>query len=167
MGGGGGGAGRGSKIALASTSVHMIEQAPPNGCHQCLWPWVECHWPPASLGDSPKSAGKSDPGFFKITVSVLGLRVYAFFGFLRVEPFGTLIGKLFWHSKPSVPEFNITGAAPSGRGAWCGALTPQSLGKTSAIVIILWFVGQPPGVRVLTILWFHSSYHLVVSSFHL
>ena len=31
--------------------------------------------PPASLRDSPRSAGGSDPGFFQITTSALGARV--------------------------------------------------------------------------------------------
>ena len=59
-------------MALASTNVHVVEQAPQNGCCQCLCPQDELKLPPASPGGSPRSAGGSDPGFFQITASALG-----------------------------------------------------------------------------------------------
>ena len=59
-------------MAFASTSVLMVEQAPQNGCHQCLCPQSELQSPPVSPGASPTSAGGSDPGSFQITASALG-----------------------------------------------------------------------------------------------
>ena len=58
-------------MVLASTNVHVVEQAPQNGCHQCLCPQSELQLPPASLGDSPRLAGGSDPASFQITASAL------------------------------------------------------------------------------------------------
>lgn len=58
---------------LASTSMHVVEQAPQNGCHQCEGSPGELQLPPASLGHSPRSAGGSDPGFFQIISSSLVL----------------------------------------------------------------------------------------------
>ena len=62
-------------MALASTSVLVPERAPPHGCHQFLCPQSDLHLPAASLGDSPRSAGGSDPGSYPITDSALGIRV--------------------------------------------------------------------------------------------
>ena len=39
-------------MGLASTSVHVVERAPQNGCHQCLCPQGQLQLPPASPGDS-------------------------------------------------------------------------------------------------------------------
>ena len=58
-----------SKMALASTSVHVAEQTPQNGSCQYLWSQGEPQVPPTSLGGSSRSAGRSDPGFFQITAS--------------------------------------------------------------------------------------------------
>ena len=63
-----------SKMVLTNTSVHLVEGVLKNGCHQCLWPQGEPQLPPASLGGSPRSVGKSDPGSFWITACALGLR---------------------------------------------------------------------------------------------
>ena len=41
-------------MVLAGTSVHVVEQAPHNGCFQCLCPRGELQLPPASPGDSPE-----------------------------------------------------------------------------------------------------------------
>lgn len=61
-----------SKMVLSSTSVLVVEWAYQNCCHKCLCPQEE-HWlPSASPGDSPRSAGVSDPDSFQITTSVLG-----------------------------------------------------------------------------------------------
>lgn len=61
-----------SKMALASTWVQMIEQAPQNGYHQCPSPQDEFLLPLVSLGGSPRSACRSDPGSFQIISSFLG-----------------------------------------------------------------------------------------------
>ena len=61
-------------MAFASTSVHVAEQALKNGCRQCLFPQGDLQLSPASPGDSPRSAGRSDPGSFQITASSLGPR---------------------------------------------------------------------------------------------
>lgn len=53
-----------SSMAFASTSVHVVERAPQNGCHQFLCPQEELQLPPASPGDSPKSVGESDPASY-------------------------------------------------------------------------------------------------------
>ena len=45
--------------------------SPQNGFHQCLCPQGELKLPLASPGDSPKSAGCSDPGSFQIIASAL------------------------------------------------------------------------------------------------
>ena len=40
-------------MVIASTSVLMVEQAPQNGCHQCLCPQGEHQLSLASLSGSP------------------------------------------------------------------------------------------------------------------
>ena len=62
-------------MALASTSVHVVAGAPKNGCRQSLCPQGELKLTPASPGDSPRSAGRFDPGSYQITASALGPRV--------------------------------------------------------------------------------------------
>ena len=47
-------------MALASSSVYVVEQAPQNGYYQCLCPQAELQLLPASPGGSPRSAGGSD-----------------------------------------------------------------------------------------------------------
>ena len=62
---------------LLITSVHMVERAPKSDCHQCLCPQGELQWPlplPETLQDP--QIGLTDPGFYQITASSLGLRVY-------------------------------------------------------------------------------------------
>ena len=56
----------------ANTNVHMVEGAPKNGCHQCLWPQGELQLPPASLGDSPRPTGRSVPGSYQVMAFILG-----------------------------------------------------------------------------------------------
>ena len=65
-----------SKMVLASSSVQVVEQVPQNGCLHCLCPQGELQLPLASLGDLPRSVGRSDPGFFQITASALGPIAY-------------------------------------------------------------------------------------------
>ena len=61
-------------MVLSSTSVLMVEQTLQNGCHQCLFPQRKSHWPPASLRGSLRSASVSDPSFYQIIASALGLK---------------------------------------------------------------------------------------------
>ena len=53
------------------TSVHEVEGAPKYGYHQCLCPQAEPQPLPASLGDSPRAAGRSGPGSYQITAFAL------------------------------------------------------------------------------------------------
>lgn len=108
--------------------------------------------PFASVGDSPGSAGGSDLGCFQI------LPLHWFSEYMRF--FGVLFKRRVSvsYSPPSLPctsipafKAGVLGACPHGAGppgcrVWCGAWTPHSLGRTSAIVIILWFVGCLPRV---------------------
>ena len=136
---------------LANNSVYKIEQAPQNDCHQCLCPQGECQLPPASLGDSSRSAGGSDPGSFQITVSALVSGVCEILCVpLRVESLfptalGSPEGKPCWPSKPNVLVARLPSAGCQGWGAPCGVQTPCSLGRISAVVILLLYVGCPPG----------------------
>ena len=54
------------KIVLISTSVYMVDKSPQNGSCQYLCSQGELQLPPVSLGDSPSSADRSDPGSFQI-----------------------------------------------------------------------------------------------------
>ena len=59
-------------MALANTNAHVVEGTPKNGCRQCLCPQGELQLLPASLEDSPRSAGRSNPGFYQMTAFALG-----------------------------------------------------------------------------------------------
>ena len=56
----------------SNTSVHTVEVAPQHGCCQCLCPEGEPQPPLASLGDSPRPAGRSDPCSYQIVAFALG-----------------------------------------------------------------------------------------------
>ena len=58
------------------------------------------------------------------------------------QPSGSSKRKPHWPSKPNVLGAHLPSAEPLGREVQCGAWTPHSLGRTSAIVIILQFVGH-------------------------
>ena len=58
-------------MMLANSSIHVAERAPQNCCCLCRCPQGELQLPLASLGDSLRSAGGSDLGFFQITASAL------------------------------------------------------------------------------------------------
>ena len=135
-------------MALTSTSVHVVEQAPQNSCCQHLRPQGELQLPPASLGDSPKSAGRSDPSSFQIAASTLGPVVCEILCVPFKSGFSFPQPSVFPKSKPCLPsKLNILGAhLPDIRPrAQSGALILHSLGRTSAIVIILPSMGHPPG----------------------
>lgn len=59
-------------MTLASTSVHMVVGAHQMAATTCLYRQNELQVSPASLGDSPRAAGESDPGSFQVTTSALG-----------------------------------------------------------------------------------------------
>ena len=105
--------------------------------------------PPASLGDSPRSAGGFDPGSFQMTASALGPRaceiLYVPFKSevsYFPQPSGSCESQSHWYSK-----LDVLGAClvqdPWSWGAQCGAQTCCSLWRTSAIVIILLLVNCP------------------------
>ena len=57
------------------------------------------------------------------------------------QPSGSPKSKPCWPSKPNDLGAHFPGAGPLGWGAQCGDQTLHSFGKTSAIVIILLFIG--------------------------
>ena len=137
-------------MALASTSFHVVDPAPQNGFHQCLYPQGELQLPPASLGASPRSASGSDPGSFQITASALGLGACEILcapfknGISFLQPSGSPEISPDGLSKPNVLGVHLPSAGPLGWGAQCEAQSPRSLGTTSAVVIIFPFVGCLP-----------------------
>lgn len=62
-------------MALACTSVHVVEQVPPNACRLCLCSQAEAPLPPVSLGGFARSANASDPGSFFFTSLLLLLLI--------------------------------------------------------------------------------------------
>lgn len=62
-------------MSLASTSILMVEQAPPFGCCQYLCPQVVSQLIPSSPGGSARLASVSDSGSCQVTASVLGEHV--------------------------------------------------------------------------------------------
>ena len=108
-----------STVAPASTSVHVVERAPPNGCLQCLCPHGESQMPPNPPRGSPRSACGSDPGSFQITASALGSGVCA----ILCVPFKS--GVSVSHSPLALPEVNPTGLKAKrsgGSSSWCRTL---------------------------------------------
>ena len=74
-------------MVLASTSVHAVERVPSNVYRRCLYPQSEFWLPPVSPGDSPRSAGGSDPRSSQIIASALGWQHVRFcMHFFREEP---------------------------------------------------------------------------------
>ena len=62
------------------------------------------------------------------------------------QPSGSHQSKPCWPSEPDVLGAHFPGVGPLDWGAWCGSQTPLSLGRTSAIIIILPFVVCLPEV---------------------
>ena len=125
-------------MALASTSVHVVEWAPqmPDAsvCIQGLFQLL-----PSSPGDSPRSAGRSDSSSFLSIAYALGLRACE----ILCAPFKS--GVSVSHSAPELLKVGSTGL--QGQTFW--RLTflvqiPRSLGTSSATVTILPFVNHPP-----------------------
>ena len=113
--------------------------------------------PPAAPGDSPRSAGWSDPGTCQDYCFCSGSRSVRF----CVHPFKsedyfpqpsrTPQIKPCCPSKPNAPGACLPGAGPLGWGAQYGAQNSHYSGRTSAIVIILHFVCCPP--QGMTLYW--------------
>ena len=155
-------------MVLARTSVHVVEQAPQNGCYQNLCPQGDSSCLHVSLGDSPRSAGGSDPGSFQITTSALAPWACEILcaSFKKkdcyfLQPSECPECKPHWPSKSNVLGIHLPGAGPLEWGAQCGAWTTHSLKEISAIVIILPFVGH------LLREWLSTILHLCPSPAHL
>ena len=58
---------------------------------------------------------------------------------------GSPESKPHWSSKPNILRAHLPSAGPLGWGALCEVQTSQFLGRISAIVVILPFVGHLPG----------------------
>ena len=132
-------------MAFALTSVLIVEQVSKNGCCQHLCHLGYSHLLLASPGGSSRSASVSDPGFSQITASVLGLGACEIL-FMPFKSNLFPVTLLFsstpapLSSKPDVLGAHDSEAGSPGWKTQCGAWTPGSLGRTSAIVIILPFV---------------------------
>ena len=155
-------------MVLANTSVHVVEQAPQNGCYQNLCPQDDSSCLRVSLGDSPRSAGGSDPGSFQITTSALAPWACEILcaSFKKrdscfLQPSECPECKPHWSSKSSIPGIHLPGAGPLEWGTQCGAWTTHPLKETSAIVMILSSVGQ------LLREWVSTLLHLCPSPAHL
>lgn len=90
-----------SKMALTSSSPGRMD--PPKGCCQCLCPQGELQSPPASLGDSPRSAGRSASGYCQMTTSALILEQVR----LWCAPFKS--GDSISHSSLGLPKVSPIG----------------------------------------------------------
>ena len=128
-----------------------VEEALPNGSCQRLCPQGGCQLPPASPGGSPRPVSGSYPGFFQISASALGPRACEILCALfksgvsiphipldlpKVRPI-SFQSQMFWGLIFQVQD-------PFPEPPWCGAQVTHSLGRTSATLIILLFVGHTP-----------------------
>ena len=155
-----------SKMTLAITWVQMIEQAPPNGCHQCSCPQDEFLLPLVSLGGSPWSARRSDLGSFQIISSFLGPQscetfYVSFKSGIFPQSSGFPQRKLHWSSTKCFGGSTFWCRTPYWR-VQCTGQTPWSLGAISVIVIIFPIVGFPQRVWGLDCIYLCSSYFIVV-----
>ena len=131
----------------ASTSVHILERTFQYGCHYCLCPQDDLQLPPALLGGSPRRTDMSHPHLFQIMLLSWVLECVIFcVSSLRVESLFFIAlwisqNKLYWPSKP-----NVLGLILPWR-TWdrIPVCTHCCLGRPSAAVIILLFVGCPHG----------------------
>ena len=131
-------------MALASTSVLLVEGVPQNGFCQHLCPQSISPLFSASLGSTVRSTSVSDPGPFQWIASVLGLGACE----ILHETFKSGISvslspkhKFCWSSKPDILRIHLPSARPLGWGTQCRAQTPCSLGRILNIAFILLFVG--------------------------
>ena len=77
--------------------------SPQNGCCRRLCPQDELWLPPASLGDSPRSAGRSASGYWQMAASALILEQVRFL----CAPFKS--GDSISHSSLGLPKVSPTG----------------------------------------------------------
>ena len=105
-----------SKMALASTSVLVIEWNPPNSCCQHLCPHCESQLLPASTGGSASSASGSDPGSFHVSASAPGA------GVCEILYVSFKSGVSNSHSPLAFPKLSPTGLQ---RQMFCGLIFPE------------------------------------------
>ena len=153
-------------MVLASTSVEVVEQFPPNGCCQCLCPQSEPQLPLASLGDSPRLAGGSDQRPFKLFLLPFILKhvrvcMYPLRGYFS-QLSETPTSKPTWPSKPSTLE-TFPGAGPLDWEPQCVAKIGCHLGKTSAMMIILLLCFAHLGVWFCFLTFYYIYIYLTVS----
>ena len=168
-------------MVLANTSVHVVEQAPQNGCYQNLCPQDDSSCLHVSLGDSPRSAGGSDPGSFQITASALAPWACEILcaSFKKrdscfLQPSECPECKPHWSSKSSILGIHLPGAGPLGNGepsVVLGPLTPWRKPLQSSSFSHLWVsssgneyrlycISAPP-LRIL--LWFLYNFNCKLS----
>ena len=145
-------------MVLATTSVHMAEQASPNASCQCLCPLGELQLPSTSPG---REIGRwICPGFFQIIASVLCPGSCQ----ILCEPIKSGISILLsspspkirphWSSKLYIWGLVFPVQDPWVGVAWCGTWYPSSLGENlcECNYLSLWFTNLR--VWVLSILCF-------------
>ena len=126
-------------MVLSSASVHMVEGAPKNGCHQCLCPHGELLLPLACLDKYLISTGKFDSGSYQ-NISALCPRVCEVFcglfksevsispsplGLLKISP-AVFQSQIFWGVIFSVqdpygwePDLGLRALTPVGEALHC------------------------------------------------
>ena len=136
-------------MSLASTSILMVEQAPPFGCCQYLCPQVVSQLIPSSPGGSARLASVSDSGSCQVTASVLGEHVRFDMHPLRAESLSYSLLAVLYTSPADLRSYMFWGLVfPVQNLCWgslCVSVTPHSLGKSPATVVILSFVDSLPG----------------------
>ena len=144
-------------MVLSSISV-LVEQAPQNGCHQHLCPQVDLSCLLSlQVALQNQQVGLTQSPFKLLILCWYSEHVRFCANPLRVESlFLTALQSSCtqaplsfkaWCSGACLPN-----ARPPGWGTRCGAQTLHSLGRTSAVVIILLFVGHLAKGVVFTVL---------------
>ena len=122
----------------------MVRQALTTVYCQCLCPQGELQVLAASVGDSPRSTGRSDSGSFQITTFPLGPRPYVILCvlfksgvYVHTSPLellklshSGLKSQIFWGAHALYVELLVLGSQ-------CGAQTPQSLGKPLQLFVCI------------------------------
>lgn len=121
----------------------MVEQNPSNGCHWCLCPQSEPQLPPTPPGDFSRSASRSGSGSFQLLLLPWVLECMRFCVCpLWAESLFLIVLWVSWKEAHRLWKPDFLSSSPP--GAWYGAQTPHSLGRTFAILIILPFVDHTP-----------------------
>ena len=124
----------------------MVEWASQNDCCQPLYsPGGKSQLLPASLEGSPKLVNMSDPRFFQIIASMLGFEVCGIF-FMPLKKKWNLFPRALCLSFTTAFTACCSGSSnswykTSGLGSTTWDFGPLLLGGTSAVVIVLRFVG--------------------------